>query len=68
MQGLLHTRLCGTAGTVSCAALAMVGVFAVFATLEFLDFKELEVGLGVGVLIDATIIRGVLCGLCPVRP
>ena len=30
-----------------------------FATLEFLDFKELGVGLAVGVLIDTTIIRGV---------
>jgi RND superfamily putative drug exporter len=38
----------------------MVGVFAVFITLDFIDFKELGVGLAVAVLIDATIIRGVL--------
>ena len=38
----------------------MVGVFAVFATLSFLDFKEIGLGLAVAVLIDATIIRGVL--------
>ena len=49
-----------TAGTVTSAAFVMVGVFAVFATLSFLDFKELGVGLAVAVLIDATIIRGVL--------
>jgi RND superfamily putative drug exporter len=38
----------------------MVGVFLVFATLEFIEFKEMGVGLAVAVLIDATIIRGVL--------
>jgi RND superfamily putative drug exporter len=38
----------------------MIGVFSVFATLSFLDFKEMGVGLAVAVLIDATIIRGVL--------
>jgi uncharacterized membrane protein YdfJ with MMPL/SSD domain len=49
-----------TAGTVTSAAIVMVGVFAVFATLSFLDLKELGVGLGVAVLIDATIIRAIL--------
>ena len=50
----------GTAGTVTSAAIVMVGVFAVFITLDFIDFKELGLGLAVAVLIDATIIRGVL--------
>jgi RND superfamily putative drug exporter len=49
-----------TAGTVTSAAAVMVAVFAVFITLEFIDFKELGVGLAVAVLIDATIIRGIL--------
>jgi putative drug exporter of the RND superfamily len=49
-----------TAGTVTSAAIVMVGVFAVFITLSFLDFKELGLGLAAAVLIDATIIRGVL--------
>jgi uncharacterized membrane protein YdfJ with MMPL/SSD domain len=49
-----------TAGTVTSAAFVMVGVFAVFITLSFLDFKELGLGLAVAVMIDATIIRGVL--------
>jgi RND superfamily putative drug exporter len=49
-----------TAGTVTAAATVMVGVFAVFATLSFLDFKELGIGMAVAVLIDATIIRGIL--------
>jgi uncharacterized membrane protein YdfJ with MMPL/SSD domain len=49
-----------TAGTVTSAAVVMVGVFAVFVTLSFLDFKELGLGMAAAVLIDATIIRGVL--------
>ncbi len=49
-----------TAGTVTSAAVVMVGVFAVFITLAFLDFKELGLGMAAAILIDATIIRGVL--------
>jgi uncharacterized membrane protein YdfJ with MMPL/SSD domain len=49
-----------TAGVVTSAALVMVGVFAVFATLSLLDFKQMGIGLAVAVLLDATIIRGVL--------
>jgi RND superfamily putative drug exporter len=49
-----------TAGTVTSAAIVMVGVFLVFVTLSFIDFKELGVGLAAAILIDATIIRGVL--------
>jgi uncharacterized membrane protein YdfJ with MMPL/SSD domain len=49
-----------TGGTVTSAAIVMVGVFAVFVTLTFIDFKEMGLGLAAAVLIDATIIRGVL--------
>jgi uncharacterized membrane protein YdfJ with MMPL/SSD domain len=49
-----------TAGTVTSAALVMVGVFLVFVSLAFLDFKEMGLGLAAAVLIDATVIRGVL--------
>jgi uncharacterized membrane protein YdfJ with MMPL/SSD domain len=49
-----------TAGPVTSAAIVMVGVFLVFVTLEFIDFKELGLGLAAAVLIDATIVRGVL--------
>jgi putative drug exporter of the RND superfamily len=38
----------------------MVLVFAVFATLSQLSLKQLGVGLAAAVLIDATLIRGVL--------
>ena len=49
-----------TAGTVTSAAVVMVAVFAIFATLSTLDMKQLGVGLAFAILIDATIIRGVL--------
>ncbi len=49
-----------TAGVVTSAAAVMISVFAVFATLSLLIFKQLGVGLAVAVLIDATVIRGVL--------
>jgi len=52
--------IASTAGTVTSAAAVMVGVFLVFVTLSFIDFKELGLGLAAAVLIDATIIRGVL--------
>jgi RND superfamily putative drug exporter len=49
-----------TASTVTSAALVMVAVFAIFATLSTLDIKQMGVGLAVAVLLDATLIRGVL--------
>jgi uncharacterized membrane protein YdfJ with MMPL/SSD domain len=49
-----------TASTVTAAAAVMVAVFAIFASLRTLDIKQLGVGLAVAVLLDATVIRGVL--------
>ena len=49
-----------TAGTVTSAAIVMVAVFAIFGTLRELDIKQMGFGLAVAVLIDATVIRGVL--------
>ena len=49
-----------TASTVTSAAAVMIAVFAIFATLRTLDIKQLGVGLSVAVLLDATLIRGVL--------
>jgi len=49
-----------TAGVVTSAAVVMVGVFALFGTLSVLDVKQFGVGAAIAVLIDATIIRGVL--------
>ncbi len=49
-----------TAGTVTSAAAVMVAVFAIFAWLPMLDIKQMGVGLSVAVLLDATVIRGIL--------
>jgi uncharacterized membrane protein YdfJ with MMPL/SSD domain len=49
-----------TAGAVSSAAVVMVAVFSIFATLSFIDFKQMGVGLAAAILIDATVVRGVL--------
>ena len=49
-----------TAGTVTSAAIIMVAVFAIFGTLRMIMMKQLGVGLAIAVLIDATIIRGVM--------
>jgi uncharacterized membrane protein YdfJ with MMPL/SSD domain len=49
-----------TASVVTAAAFVMVGVFGIFATLQFVDMKQFGVGLATAVLIDATLVRGVL--------
>ena len=49
-----------TAGVVTSAAIVMVAVFAVFIALSMLMFKQFGVGLAAAILIDATIVRGVL--------
>ena len=49
-----------TAGVITSAAAVMVAVFAIFATLSQVSIKQAGVGLGVAVLVDATIVRTVL--------
>ncbi|MDE3133811.1 MAG: MMPL family transporter [Acidobacteriota bacterium] len=49
-----------TAGTVTAAAAVMVAVFSIFASLPTLDIKQMGVGLAIAVLLDATVIRGIL--------
>ncbi|MGZ4250088.1 MAG: MMPL family transporter [Solirubrobacteraceae bacterium] len=49
-----------TAGVVTSAAAVMVAVFALFGTLSNISLKEMGVGLAVAVLLDATIVRGML--------
>jgi RND superfamily putative drug exporter len=49
-----------TAGVVTSAAIVMVAVFSIFATLSMLMFKQFGVGLAAAILIDATLVRGVL--------
>jgi RND superfamily putative drug exporter len=59
-ENAVRHGISSTAGTVTSAAAVMVFVFLVFVTLSFIDFKEMGIGLAVAVLIDATIVRGVL--------
>ena len=59
-ESALRYGITRTAGVVSAAALVMVGVFSLFGTAGALDLKEAGVGLAVAVLIDATVVRGVL--------
>jgi RND superfamily putative drug exporter len=49
-----------SAGVVTSAAVIMVAVFSIFATLSEIELKEFGVAMAVAVLIDATIVRGVL--------
>jgi RND superfamily putative drug exporter len=49
-----------SAGVVTSAAVVMVGVFSVFVTLTAIEYKMLGIGMAIAVLIDATIVRGVL--------
>jgi uncharacterized membrane protein YdfJ with MMPL/SSD domain len=45
---------------VTSAAVIMVAVFSIFATLSEIEFKVFGVAMAVAVLIDATVVRGVL--------
>jgi putative drug exporter of the RND superfamily len=49
-----------TAGVVTSAAVIMVSVFSIFATLSIIEFKMFGVGMASAILIDATVVRGVL--------
>lgn len=46
-----------TAGVITSAALVMVGVFSVFGALSFIELKQIGVGLGMAILLDATVLR-----------
>jgi putative drug exporter of the RND superfamily len=49
-----------SAGVVTSAAVIMVAVFSIFATLSLIEFKIFGVAMAAAVLIDATVVRGVL--------
>src|SRR5213076_3142405 len=60
MDEAISDGIRSTAGVVTSAAIVMVAVFAVFATLSLMFFKQFGVGLASAILIDATIVRGIL--------
>ncbi|GAA1894453.1 MMPL family transporter [Streptomyces durmitorensis] len=49
-----------SAGVVSSAAVIMVAVFSIFVTLSAIEYKMLGVGMSLAIIIDATLVRGVL--------
>ncbi len=49
-----------TAALITSAAIVMVLVFGAFATSRVMFFRQIGVGLGAAILIDATIIRAIL--------
>jgi uncharacterized membrane protein YdfJ with MMPL/SSD domain len=59
-QDALIGGIASSGGVVTSAAVIMVAVFSIFATLSFVDVKTLGVGLAFAVLIDATVVRGLL--------
>ena len=69
-SGLLSTRdavvngIASSAGVVTSAAVIMVAVFSIFATLHLIQLQMLGVGLAAAVLIDATVVRGILLPAC----
>jgi RND superfamily putative drug exporter len=57
MRSASLAGLRNSAGVVTSAAVIMVAVFSIFATLSQVSMKQLGVGLGAAILLDATIIR-----------
>jgi putative drug exporter of the RND superfamily len=49
-----------SAGVVTSAAAIMVAVFSIFATLSVIEFKMFGIAMASAVLIDATVVRGIL--------
>jgi RND superfamily putative drug exporter len=52
--------IASSAGVVTSAALIMVAVFSIFLTLPLIELKILGIGMAAAVLIDATVVRGIL--------
>jgi len=59
-QEAISSGIGASAGVVTSAALIMVAVFSIFATLSVIEFKMIGIGLATAILIDATVVRGVL--------
>jgi putative drug exporter of the RND superfamily len=52
--------IASSAGVVTSAALIMVAVFSIFVTMPLIELKILGVGMAAAILIDATVVRGIL--------
>ncbi len=56
----IERGIASTAGVITSAAVIMVAVFSIFGTLSQVEMKQVGVGLGVAILLDATVVRAVL--------
>ena len=56
----VSTGIRATAGTITGAAAIMVEVFSIFAFTRDIGIKQFGFGLGIAILIDATVIRSIL--------
>lgn len=54
------TGIGASSGVVTSAAVIMTAAFSVFLALSAIEYKMMGVGLSVAILIDATLVRGVL--------
>ncbi|HKR69550.1 MAG TPA: MMPL family transporter [Streptosporangiaceae bacterium] len=52
--------IANSAGVVTSAAVIMVAVFSILASLSIVQLKMVGIGLAAAVLIDATVVRGIL--------
>ena len=60
MKDALVSGIASSAGVVTSAAVIMVAVFSILASLSVIALQMLGVGVAAAVLIDATVVRGVL--------
>ncbi|MBE1500800.1 RND superfamily putative drug exporter [Amycolatopsis lexingtonensis] len=49
-----------SSGVVTSAALIMTGVFGIFLSLAAIEYKMLGLGMAFAILLDATVVRGIL--------
>jgi RND superfamily putative drug exporter len=59
-QNAIVGGIASSAGVVTSAALIMVALFSIFISIPLVDLKILGVGTAVAILIDATVVRGIL--------
>jgi uncharacterized membrane protein YdfJ with MMPL/SSD domain len=59
-SGAVTGGIATSAGVVSSAAHVMVAVFSIFIVMDQVELKMLGVGLAAAILLDATVVRGVL--------
>src|SRR3984885_591263 len=59
-SGAVTSGIATSGGVVSSAAIIMVAVFSIFIGMGLVELKMLGIGLAAAILLDATIVRGVL--------